>query len=1101
MGRVATVAINALILIMKSQLLSMLIVTLCLLFGGSFPAASAWSQGNQAAIAPIVELTPEERAWLAENHTVRVRVSDWPPYMITQPMPSGVAVDYFEAIAKRIGFKVEFVPSSLTWSESMADVRGPRQHFDLLLTMNRTNERAKEFALTDDYLTAPWVVYTRNDTPYIAGLESLGGKTVASEKGYVITNKIRTDYPEVRILEVDRSQQALEAVSTGQADAYVGNLAIANYLIRQNRFTNLVVAAPTPYGQHTQAMGIRNDWPALASLINKELAAIPTTEINAINQKWGAVEVLPQIDYRLVWQVVAGATAIFLAFFYWNRRLTREVTFRQRIEIELSEEKSRLQQAQQALQHLNQTLEGQVRQRTTELESANAFNETILLDSPVAMVVYHGRGPCVSANQAFARLVGATREQLLAQDFHKIKTLSKTGLLDDFLKALAEKRQYRREIRTLSSFDREIWADCLLFPTILNGEPHLLVQLFDLTEIRKATEAMREAQERAEAANRAKSEFLANMSHEIRTPMNAIIGLSHLALNLDLTPKLRDYLNKISRSAQALLAILDDILDYSKVEAGRLELDATAFHLMEVLETVVQLFSVRADEQGLALKVEISPDAPQWLIGDPLRLGQVLTNLIGNAIKFTASGAVRVQVESIADEPGFATLRFTVQDTGIGISATEVQHLFQPFTQADGSITRRFGGTGLGLAISQRLVRLMGSNIEVASAPGQGSTFSFTIRLALSEQEPTSRRTLAALPCAWEATTMIRGARILLVEDNAINQQVAREILERWGLLVVVAGDGEQALAALADSGPFDAVLMDIHMPVMDGLEATRRIRRDERFRDLPILAMTAAVMAKDQAECREAGMNDHVAKPIRPEQLLGVLERWIVLRERAMPARQNQPKAWSSGSGGSGDWPDALPGFDLSQAIRRVSGNRELLLELLRQFGAQFATARATLAGLMGEDQREEALRWVHQLKGVAGHLGATEVYRHAAALEQELQAGQFPASQTALDQALGVALSAVAAMSPLPVSTDATGNESHAAALLQTLRTLLDQGEFIPLELVAELQNALPDPALQDDLTRLKDQVVALDYLAAGHTLDRLISAVQPPTIVSVI
>ena len=359
------------------QFMTYWLLAIALLWPFFAPAAMAAQAETGEPQAPI-QLTQEERAWLDENHTVRVRIVDWPPYMITQPVPAGVVVDYLQAIAKRFNFKVEFVTTYLQWADAMADVRGPRGHFDLLPTMVRTPEREQEFAMTDNYLTAPWVVYTRNDTPYIAGVEGLSGKTVAAEKGYVITDKMRTDFPLIRILEVAGSQQALEAVATGQADAYVGNLAIANFLIKQNRYTNLVVAAGTPYGLHTQAMAVRNDWPALASLINKGLTAMTPAQINAINQKWGAVEVRPQIDYRLVWQVVAGATLVLLAVFYWNRRLAREVAVRQRIaadllasEADLTEEKRRLQQAQQALQHLNQTLEDQVRHRTTELESTN----------------------------------------------------------------------------------------------------------------------------------------------------------------------------------------------------------------------------------------------------------------------------------------------------------------------------------------------------------------------------------------------------------------------------------------------------------------------------------------------------------------------------------------------------------------------------------------------------------------------------------------------------------------------------------------------------------------------------------------------------------
>lgn len=393
-----------------------------------------------------------------------------------------------------------------------------------------------------------------------------------------------------------------------------------------------------------------------------------------------------------------------------------------------------------------------------------------------------------------------------------------------------------------------------------------------LTRLENTLIELRKAQIAAEAASHAKGEFLANMSHEIRTPMNAVLGLTQLVLDGELQPAQRDMLERAHASAKALLGILNDILDYSKVEAGRLELERRPLRLDHLFSSLSHLFDAEASRKGLTLSFHRAAEVPQQLIGDELRLSQILANLISNAIKFTERGAVAVQAELAERGADSVTVRLTVRDTGIGLHEEEAGHLFHAFAQADSSITRRFGGTGLGLAISQKLVRLMGGEITVSSAPGQGASFSFTVVLGLAGAVDDKH----APPGPLDLTRLrLDGVSILVVEDNAFNQQVAKEFLRRRGAQVVLASHGGEAIDWVRRQY-FDAVLMDLHMPEMDGFEATRQIRALPAGREVPVIAMTAAVMAEDRRRCAELGMNDFVAKPIEPDELLRSLARWV---------------------------------------------------------------------------------------------------------------------------------------------------------------------------------------------------------------------------------
>ena len=741
------------------------------------------------------------------------------------------------------------------------------------------------------------------------------------------------------------------------------------------------------------------------------------------------------------------------------------------------------------------------------------------------------------------------------------------------------------------------------------------------------TKQLSEAMQAANEANKAKGDFLANMSHEIRTPMNAIIGLTDLCLRTDLTEKQRDYLQKVLSSGQSLLGIINDILDFSKIEAGKLDIEHIEFDIDEVLDNLATVANVKSQEKGLELLFRRDPKIPTVLVGDPLRLGQILLNLTNNAVKFTEQGQILVEISLREKAEDEVTIEFSVRDTGIGMTGEQIARLFQSFSQADTSTTRKYGGTGLGLAISKQLVEFMGGEIDVESEPDVGSTFFFSVPLGIGEgaeekaftttpdlkglsaivvdDNPTAREILQAylesftfrvdtaenaedlfrkiketaepyslIVLDWlmpgmngteaaakikteikpavdphiimvsgfnardvkdnagsefidkhlskpvspshlydaimeafgvetkrrkrghahgqpdmETLRPIQGARLLLVEDNEINQQVACELLQQARFHVEIANHGQEALDMLGQ-GRYDAVLMDMQMPVMDGITATKKIRSDSRFDDLPVIAMTANATAGDRARCEEAGMNDHIPKPVIPGVLFATLLKWVAHNERDL---SDFPEMDADESTTVEVLPK-LPGIDTDDGLQRIGGSVSAYKKLLKKFAENQADAIDLIRTAWAAKDSEEVVRLAHTLKGVAGAIGAGKLQESAGKLEAALKRAVEELPEQLLQDAASELHNVLGPLSTM-FSVEDSGGDGAVGELpddfadqLGTLKSLIGGYDAEAGDILEGLMGRVRGTNAFHDLAAVKKCLDGYDFDAAAEALERI-------------
>ena len=809
-----------------------------------------------------LELSKKQKDWIREHPVIRFVIDNhWKPieYLSEDSKEfKGISSGYIELISKKTGIEFQRVYTQ-RWANSVEKIDA--READLYTCVATTESRKKVVNFSEPYLKMPQVFITDNDVDFIADIKELYGKKVVLVEGYYITEMVKKEHPEIVVLEVKTITEAFEALTKKDAFAYIDMLSIASYFIQKEGFSNLKISGMSEYRSEF-SMALRNDWANEGiEIINKALESITEEEKSEIYNKWMRVHYDKDVDYTLLWQIAGIFILLIMASLFWNRKLSIEIQHRKEVEFDLKQSNERF--------------------------------ELALLGGNLGSWDVYFKPKKIIVNKRWATMLGySDKTNIITQDMWR-RTIYK----DDLKRVLDYGDRYKKnkiphyeiEYRSVTKSGEIIWV--LSKGKIVQRDKdgnatRMAGTVSDITaqksfeekltiekeKLFKLNQKLEEATVIAENANRAKSDFLSNMSHEIRTPMNAILGFTELLDDNIEDKKLKSFIKTIRSSGQTLLFLINDILDLSKIESGKLEVIKSRVNIQNIFEEIISIFKLQAEQKGLKLELNLDSEMPTSLLIDPIRLKQILINLIGNALKFTEKGHIRVVVvvDEVYEHTSKIDLTIRIEDSGIGISKFNQEKIFNIFEQTKNQDVSKYGGTGLGLAISRKLSILMNGSLELESEEGVGSAFIVSLKnidiASVSDEESSYELNIDYRSIKFES------AVVLVVDDVKENRDLVKESFISTNIKVLEAVNGKEAVE-IAKSSEIDLILMDIRMPVMDGYSATRIIKE---FSDVPVIALTASLIQDELKKLEGDKFDAYLRKPVSKNELFKEVSKFL---------------------------------------------------------------------------------------------------------------------------------------------------------------------------------------------------------------------------------